>query len=420
MRVDRRIDWRTLGLQYGALLAFALSVVVLVTLASWWFVFGLRSIERDHASSLIIHQLTTELLAHEACQEKTLAAAKQRVAADISLGAFEVAAIHGELPPLVSTREPPLRAQLACVTQFEDFEAVHRQCPDCSAFVVQPTPLTKAEIVKRHERRRLMVFGEGGLLITLLLVVLAMLGRLVQAERAFRKEMQDFLGRVTHEMKTPLAGIKAVLQTIQSGRMPPEQLTVLSTMALREVDREEHLVQNLLLAQKLRVPELVLAQDEVDLAALLARFMRHRQETHATLRFELDCAEGLLARGDATAMWTILENLADNAAKYGATQLRIDAKPDNDRAVVRFLDDGQGFDPVLAERLFEPFVRAGGLPVKGHGTGLGLHLSRQLARRMRGDLTAQSPGPGQGAALMLTLAGVDPGTRRLDTNSRRD
>ena len=401
------MDWRTFRLQYGAILAFGLSVVLLVSLASWWFVFGLRSVNRDHASGLIIHQLTAELLAHEACREKTLEAA-QRLVGDVALGkgTFEIRAIRVDPQPVLSTSVPPLRARLNCAKQFENFEVLRQGCPECNAYVVQPTTEARAEILKRHERRRVMVFGEGGLLVSLLLVVLAMLGRLVHAERAFRKEMQDFLGRVTHEMKTPLAGIKAVLQTIQSGRMPPEQLTELSTMALREVDREEHLVQNLLLAQKLRVPELVLARDEVDLAALLARFMRHRQETHATLKFEIDCPEAVRGRGDATALWTILENLADNAAKYGAKRLRIQLKLEETHVLLRLSDDGQGFDPALAERLFEPFVRAGGMPVHGHGTGLGLNLSRQLARRMRGDLTAQSPGPGQGAVFTLRVPGL--------------
>ena len=61
-----------------------------------------------------------------------------------------------------------------------------------------------------------------------------------------------------------------------------------------------------------------------------------------------------------------------------------------------------GFDPKDAERLFEPFERGGGKGV-AHGSGLGLFISRQLARRMHGELTAKSAGPGQGSVFVLEL-----------------
>jgi signal transduction histidine kinase len=299
-----------------------------------------------------------------------------------------------ELEADAQSRPGELQAPLACHFAQGD---------TAPALSVVLTGNAKESLHVQHGKRRLMVFGEGGLLVSLLLVVLVMLGRLVTTERAFRKEMQDFLGRVTHEMKTPLAGIKAVLQTIQSGRMPPEQLAEMSTLALREVDREEHLVQNLLLAQKLRLPEQVLAEEGIDLTALLKRFVRHRLETHAVLEFALSGPEGLHARGDATALWTILENLADNAAKYGANHLRILLQTHGNTVEMRVVDDGQGFGPGLEQKLFAPFQQAGKLPIQGHGTGLGLHLSRQLARRMHGDLVASSPGTGQGATFTLRL-----------------
>ena len=104
--------------------------------------------------------------------------------------------------------------------------------------------------------------------------------------------------------------------------------------------------------------------------------------------------------GDAAAVWTIWENLADNAAKYGAGQLRVRAVAHGAVVQVELVDDGQGWAPNAQAGLFQPFVRA---VDTGLGTGLGLHLSRQLARRMGGELSGASAGVGQGACFTLSL-----------------
>ncbi len=274
--------------------------------------------------------------------------------------------------------------------------------------VVQPTQEAESTADERYARKRKMVLGEGSLLTGLLVTVVAMLWRLVRTESRFRREMQDFLGRVTHEMKTPLAGIKAVLQTIHSGRMPPEQLKELTSMALREADREEHLIQNLLLAQRMRMPDQRLARDRVDMSQLLARFVQRRQVTAPVDGVHAQVKEGLAISGDSTAIWTILENLADNAQKYGAKRIDVRGGVEDGNVHVQVLDDGSGFAPELAEKLFQPFVRTQGATSQASGTGLGLSLSRALAERMGGKLTAKSDGDGKGSSFSLRLPVAPP------------
>jgi signal transduction histidine kinase len=98
----------------------------------------------------------------------------------------------------------------------------------------------------------------------------------------------------------------------------------------------------------------------------------------------------------------ILENLLDNAHKYGGGKVRMAAVVEQGRWRLDISDRGRGFPPESAEKLFDLHNRGSGDGVT-HGAGLGLAIARTLARRMGGDITASSGGPGQGAVFTVTL-----------------
>ncbi len=118
-------------------------------------------------------------------------------------------------------------------------------------------------------------------------------------------------------------------------------------------------------------------------------------------------SEGACVFADPDALRVIVDNLIDNALKYTQEKpLELDIRITETRKTLKlaFSDNGPGFDPKLTHNLFEAFRRlTPELPDGSHGTGMGLHISRQLARAMGGDLTAQSDGCGQGATFVLTL-----------------
>lgn len=353
---------------------FVAAVVLLIALGVWWIVLLDRALNTEH-------QLLRQSL-------------------------VDAAAVHAARLRASRTMPPP--GPFADDARF----VVHHGAPapdDVGAPIEPPlrllaTRATTADLEAHYARKRLMLAGEGVLLCSLLLAVVAMLYRLFRAERRFHEEMEGFLSRVTHEMKTPLAGIKAVLQTIESGRMPPERLVELAGRALRSVEREEALVQNLLLAQRLRSGA-ALAAEAVDLAGLLRAQVETRVDIPAApVRFELTIAQGCRsACGDLAAIRSILDNLLDNATKYGGGTVTIAARCEGDRVVVEIADDGIGFAPGRAESLFLPFVREAGGAGTRRGTGLGLWIARGLARGMGGDLHAESAGEGQGATFRLAL-----------------
>ena len=362
---------------------FAAAAFLLAALGSWWLVYISQSIhaQRDMMATILEREAEVHALRLHASTAKP-----GPLADDPHL---EVVQMPGRVSPMAH--------------RVGDGFAVTGVAQLPGVMVVQPTEAAEQSANARYERKHKMLLGEGSMLIGLLLTVGAMLFRLVRIESRFRREMQDFLGRVTHEMKTPLAGIKAVLQTIHAGRMPPDQLQELTSMALREAEREEHLIQNLLLAQRMRMPDQRLAHDRVDMSAVLTRFVQRRQVTAPPGGVHADVAQHMETFADSTAIWTILENLADNAQKYGAQRIDVAGRNEEGAIIVEMSDDGIGFVPDLAEKLFQPFVRAQGATSHASGTGLGLSLSRALAERMGGKLTAKSDGEGKGSTFVLRL-----------------
>jgi signal transduction histidine kinase len=119
----------------------------------------------------------------------------------------------------------------------------------------------------------------------------------------------------------------------------------------------------------------------------------------------IQVASDTTIRTDASRVTQVLANLAGNAVKFtprgGHIVVRVDESPERIAIAVR--DDGVGIPHDMQERIFEPFVQ---VPIEGatsrDGVGLGLAISRDLARRLGGEITVDST-PGQGSTFTLTL-----------------
>jgi signal transduction histidine kinase len=256
-----------------------------------------------------------------------------------------------------------------------------------------------------------MVIGEGGLLMVLLGVTTVMLWRMVRQERQHKRQMDSFISAVTHEMKTPIAGIKSMLQTFAAGRVPDNQKHKLYAMALKESERLEHMIENVLITGRMRVAAYKPLLEPTSLRSALEKFVDHRRRhlidrpEAVQLHWDL-CDDEVRALADASALRVILENLTDNAFKYGGEEPRVTlrARRGDGGLQISVEDTGIGFDPATAARLFTPFRR--GLALDGailHGTGLGLSIARSLAREMGGDLVAHSEGKNRGSRFTFTL-----------------
>jgi CheY-like chemotaxis protein len=131
-----------------------------------------------------------------------------------------------------------------------------------------------------------------------------------------------------------------------------------------------------------------------------------------TLRREVSVRVGGVrgwARADPTRLQQMIENLVDNAKKYGASNISIEVAEIGDWVELAVADDGDGIAPDLLPTLFEPFVQGKqALDRAAGGLGLGLALCHRLAVALGGALRASSEGPGKGSTFTIRLPRATP------------
>src|SRR5688572_197482 len=271
-----------------------------------------------------------------------------------------------------------------------------------------------AEIAAHHDRRNVMLVGESTLMALLLSGSLVVLYLLAQRRKQQREDMEKLLQFTSHEFKTPVAGVKGLLQSLSLGSIPPEQRDELIRLGQQECDRLEHLAETILAYQRAMSREPREGVRPIDAARFIADLLTHRARTASGSEVQVAIVDAVQVLADRDGLRVILENLLDNAHKYGGGSVRLAAGVSEGRWRLDISDQGRGFDPQSAEKLFDLHNRGSGEGVT-HGAGLGLAIARQLARRMGGDIRAHSPGPGLGAVFTVTLMLAPQSTLPLGT-----
>jgi len=246
----------------------------------------------------------------------------------------------------------------------------------------------------------------------LLVGVSVYLGLSVKAINLNRRQ-SNFISSVTHELKSPIASMKLYLQTLNRHQVSAEQQSDFHRAMLEDVERLDHLIDQVLDAGRLDTPPRKTELENVRLDDVLrdcaqTTCVRYGVEPE-TVRLELQPCTSRARRVDLDI---IFRNLMDNAIKYSGNPPRIDVQLDaagNDRAVVRVEDNGRGIPPRMRRKVFGPFVRLGlELHRDRPGTGLGLYIARTLVRRLRGRISIRDPRQGPGAVFEVELPVVSP------------
>lgn len=224
--------------------------------------------------------------------------------------------------------------------------------------------------------------------------------------RASNDELESFSYSVSHDLQSPLRHIGATAAMLREDIKP--QLTATEDAEFdriaKEVRRMRRLIEDLYTIARTARGEVSLSR--LDLSGLVSEALRGAAARHPRTNVETIVPPGLLAEGDARMVPILIENLTRNAWKYSRNAdpacIEFGVNQEGGQPVYFVSDNGAGFDPRFADKLFEPFERLHS-NTEFEGTGLGLAICKKIVSRHGGQIWAEGE-VGKGATFFFTLS----------------
>jgi len=235
--------------------------------------------------------------------------------------------------------------------------------------------------------------------------VLVVVARNVTQARELERLKDDFVAVVSHELRTPLVPIKGWAQTLlnRGDRLNDDQRRTAVQSILSQAQKLESLVLNILEASRIEAGR-VDNEGVADVVSITARLVEDTLSSRPDRQIRLrPPAVPCQVKGSAIWVERSVSNLIANAIKYSPDEEPVDVviAADGDDVTVSVTDRGPGIATEAQERIFDRFERLEETR-KQTGTGLGLYITRRLARTMGGDVTVSSV-PGAGSTFLLRL-----------------
>ncbi|MFG2550073.1 ATP-binding protein [Streptomyces sp. NPDC048581] len=224
------------------------------------------------------------------------------------------------------------------------------------------------------------------------------------------------LAAVSHDLRTPLAGIKASVSSLRSDDVEWSEEDQAELLEAIEdgADRLDHLVGNLLDMSRLQTGTVAPLIREIDLDEVVPMALGGIPDPETTV--VLDIPETLpMVATDKGLLERSVANIVENAVKYSPDDepVLVSASAIADRVELRIVDRGPGVPDEAKDRIFEPFQRYGDAP-RGNGVGLGLAVARGFVEAMGGTLAAEDT-PGGGLTMVLSVP-MAPGRPQAHTD----
>jgi signal transduction histidine kinase len=243
------------------------------------------------------------------------------------------------------------------------------------------------------EKRIAMVIGEGFVFIVLLLIGLWKIRASVRKEFELSQRQNNFLLSVTHELKTPIAANKLYLQTIQKRNPDDAQREELLAKALKENERLEKLIDNILHAARVENRAMQPIKEEIELSHFLQNRINQFRKRYPEAQIDLVELDKIMISFDIFMIETVLSNLIDNAVKYSpqSPQITVTAVRENNEIVFSVADKGIGISLEEQKRIFSKFYRVGDEEIRTQkGSGLGLYISQEFVKLHKGIIGFKS------------------------------
>jgi PAS domain S-box-containing protein len=231
-----------------------------------------------------------------------------------------------------------------------------------------------------------------------------------RAQAEVERVRNEFLGVISHELKTPLTVIKGSTAMALSSRTAPDRAQSMELFQTIDDQAEQlrELVRNLLDLTRIEAGALPVNPTENDVQTIIAEALATFEKTGEQHRVEAEVEADLpLVLVDRHRIEQVLLNLLTNAAKYSPpmTPITVTVKADGPEVIVQVKDKGMGIPPEKASLLFRKFTQlhSGGT----HGVGLGLAISKGIVEAHGGRIWAESEGTGKGSIFSFALPLVE-------------
>jgi two-component system phosphate regulon sensor histidine kinase PhoR len=225
--------------------------------------------------------------------------------------------------------------------------------------------------------------------------------------RRLEKVRQDFIANISHELRTPIASLKALVETLQNGAINDQKIAedFLQRMQV-ETDKLTQMVAELGELSRIESGELALKLGPVDMSRLIKHVAERlkTQAQRAQLNLKLDLSPGLpRIMGDENRIEQVLVNLVHNAIKFTPQngKITISSKVESDNLLVKITDTGIGIPADDLPRIFERFYKVDRAR-SGGGTGLGLSIAKHIVQAHGGNIQVESE-EGKGSSFTFTL-----------------
>ncbi len=243
------------------------------------------------------------------------------------------------------------------------------------------TSMDREHINNEWTRQQWMIYGEGIVLGLAMLAGLWIINRSAIRQISAARQQSNFLLSVSHELKSPIAAIKLAMQTLQRSGLNETVKLKITLNALKDADRLESMVQNILLSTSIEEKKLELISESVDLDALIRSIITafHNDANNIRLINQDETTKRIL--GDQSYLYLAIKNVVDNALKHSrqGTQVTIDLSSTNTYHLIKIHNQGIPIPSTEQLKVFQKFYR---LPLTKdayrQGTGLGLYLSKEI------------------------------------------
>lgn len=222
----------------------------------------------------------------------------------------------------------------------------------------------------------------------------------------------DFISIVSHELKTPLSALSAILQTvaIQLKNSKDDYIRNAFSKSMSQIKKMTNLIDGFLEIPRLDAGKIRLDRSDFDIVELIQEQIRETELTISSHHIQFSACESLFLNADYNKIGYVISNLIRNAAKYSTPGklIAINCHLAGEMIQISVIDEGIGIEPQDKEKLFERYYRAeNSFTRHTAGSGIGLYLCAEIIQRHEGKIWVDSQ-PGVGSTFFFSLPTQTP------------